>query len=474
MAAVVAVQMEEIDQRAAATAQLGTVLEPSEQENQPKIKKSKDEEINDDEVKATLKTFWELEHLGITGTEEQATKATFPGVPHHPVIRYESETAKIIPVVDGSTKTQHLLSLDDCLITKVCFNSTVLVSRGAPAGQLVNSQPWWHRPSWLNREEQDCPKEFDSYDAEEINKEMHPSSAKPTIEKVEPVTSTNSSEAFIATTAKQETEISPQSASNSKLIIHNIQSTVLSEAYKSVTAENEPTVTNGTQMTPNYNKLKQCSKVSDRCLITCVTTRENLLELVKEERIDFTVNELFSKLVSTQVLDRGELRTVLIDIEGVKTARPLTYNSDDVGEPPPLTDVTILQGPLTYIADDVGEPCAFTPAQLLLGHRTSRRPAEPTRPVAATRGSRNELLSMDRARQAQVLEWWRRWIKDYLHVKMRVKMIRIRVADPPESVLELSQQFQLAPAERSICRSGSEVEPTDRNEKPSVRSVSCT
>lgn len=119
-----------------------------------------------------------------------------------------------------------------------------------------------------------------------------------------------------------------------------------------------------------------------------MTTRENLLELVKEERIDFTVNELFSKLVSTQVLDRGELRTVLIDIEGVKTARPLTYNSDDVGEPPPLTDVTILQGPLTYIADDVGEPCAFTPAQLLLGHRTSRRPAEPTRPVAATRGSR--------------------------------------------------------------------------------------
>lgn len=174
MAAVVAVQMEEIDQRAAATAQLGTVLEPSEQENQPKIKKSKDEEINDDEVKATLKTFWELEHLGITGTEEQATKATFPGVPHHPVIRYESETAKIIPVVDGSTKTQHLLSLDDCLITKVCFNSTVLVSRGAPAGQLVNSQPWWHRPSWLNREEQFSPKEFDSYDAEEINKEMQP------------------------------------------------------------------------------------------------------------------------------------------------------------------------------------------------------------------------------------------------------------------------------------------------------------
>ena len=88
---------------------------------------------------------------------------------------------------------------------------------------------------------------------------MHPSSAKPTIEKVEPVTSTNSSEAFIATTAKQETEISPQSASNSKLIIHNIQSTVLSEANKSVTAENEPTVTNGTQVTPNYNKLKQCS-----------------------------------------------------------------------------------------------------------------------------------------------------------------------------------------------------------------------
>ena len=205
-----------------------------------------------------------------------------------------------------------------------------------------------------------------------------------------------------------------------------------------------------------------------------MTTRENLLELVKEERIDFTVNELFSKLVSTQVLDRGELRTVLIDIEGVKTARPLTYNSDDVGEPPPLTDVTILQGPLTYIADDVGEPCAFTPAQLLLGHRTSRRPAEPTRPVAATRGSRNELLSMDRARQAQVLEWWRRWIKDYLHVKMRVKMIRIRVADPPESVLELSQQFQLAPAERSICRSGSEVERTDQHEKHSVHSVSRT
>ena len=205
MTAVAAVQMEEIDQRAAATAQLGTVLEPSEQENQPKINESKVEEINDDEVNATLKTFWELEHLGITGTEEQATKATFPDVPHH--FRNESETTKIIPVVDGSTKTQHLLGLDDCLITKVCFNSTVLVSRGAPDGQLVNSQPWWHRPRWLKREEQDCPKEFDSYDAEKINKEMHPSSAKPTIEKVEPVTSTNSSEAFIATTAKQETEI---------------------------------------------------------------------------------------------------------------------------------------------------------------------------------------------------------------------------------------------------------------------------
>ena len=134
MAALAAVQMEEIDQRAAATAQLGTVLEPSEQENQPKINEFKVEEINDDEVNATLKTFWELEHLGITGTEEQATKATFPDVPHHPVIRNESETKKIIPVVDGSTKTQHLLGLDDCLITKVCFNSTVLVSRGAPAG----------------------------------------------------------------------------------------------------------------------------------------------------------------------------------------------------------------------------------------------------------------------------------------------------------------------------------------------------
>jgi len=62
MAAVVAVQMEEIDQLAAATTQLGTVLEPSEQQHQPKTKESKVDEINDDEVNATLKTFWELEH----------------------------------------------------------------------------------------------------------------------------------------------------------------------------------------------------------------------------------------------------------------------------------------------------------------------------------------------------------------------------------------------------------------------------
>ena len=105
-----------------------------------------------------------------------------------------------------------------------------------------------------------------------------------------------------------------------------------------------------------------------------------------------TVKELFLKSIGTQVIDRDKLETALIDIECVINARPLTYLSDEVGEQQPLT-----------------------PAQLLLGHRTSRRPAEPTRPVAATRASRDELLSMDRARQAQVLEWWRRWIKDYLH-----------------------------------------------------------
>ena len=35
-------------------------------------------------------------------------------------------------------------------------------------------------------------------------------------------------------------------------------------------------------------------------------------------------------------------------------------------------------------------------------------------PIAATQASRDELLAMDRARQAQVLEWWRRWQKDIL------------------------------------------------------------
>ena len=110
------------------------------------------------------------------------------------------------------------------------------------------------------------------------------------------------------------------------------------------------------------------------------------------ERMVRTVKKLFRKSIGTQVLDRDELETALINIECVINERPLTYLSDEVGEQQPLT-----------------------PAQLLLGHGTSRRRAKPTRPVAATRASRDELLSMDRARQAQILEWWRRWIKDYLH-----------------------------------------------------------
>ena len=176
-------------------------------------------------------------------------------------------------------------------------------------------------------------------------------------------------------------------------------------------------------MTSNHNKPKQSIKLSEKCLITSATTRENLLGLVKEGRVDFTVNELFSKLVSTLVLDRSELKTILIDIEGVTTARPLTYNSDDVGEPPPLTDVTILQKPLTYIADDVGEPRALAPNQLLLGHKAIRRTVEPLPPVAATQASRDELLAMDRARQAQVLEWWRQW-QDYLQELSNFKVNR--------------------------------------------------
>ena len=101
--------------------------------------------------------------------------------------------------------------------------------------------------------------------------------------------------------------------------------------------------------------------------------------------------KLLRKSVGKQVLNRDELETALIDIEFIINSRPLTY-----------------------IADDVGEPRALTPNQLLLGHKATRRTVEPLPPIAATQASRDELLAMDRARQAQVLEWWRRWQKDIL------------------------------------------------------------
>ena len=92
-------------------------------------------------------------------------------------------------------------------------------------------------------------------------------------------------------------------------------------------------------------------------------------------------SEISDKSVGTQVMNRDELEKVLIDIECVIDSRPLTY-----------------------ISDDVGEPKHNTTSQLVLGNRPTRRPVEPTRPLAATHASRDELLSMDQARHAQVLE----------------------------------------------------------------------
>ena len=108
------------------------------------------------------------------------------------------------------------------------------------------------------------------------------------------------------------------------------------------------------------------------------------------ERLIRNVKLLLKKNFRKVFLTYDELRTVLVQIEGVVNSRPITYVYSEVNEPEPLT-----------------------PNDLLLGRRSTVIPS--LNNVGEVASTRSELVGLANHKKLIVYNFWKRWHHEYLN-----------------------------------------------------------
>lgn len=102
------------------------------------------------------------------------------------------------------------------------------------------------------------------------------------------------------------------------------------------------------------------------------------------ERLIRSFKTSMAKTIGARLLDEEELRTVVVEAEGVLNNRPLTYVYDDPNEPQPIT-----------------------PADVIGGRQAMNKQEE-------NRLGEYSLLNYWSARKRAMITWWTRWKKEYL------------------------------------------------------------